>query len=298
MRALKRGEKVHDAIRLIVQKSIHTCLTSLIGDKSSTLTDEAIHDIRKQVKVVRSLLKLVRSDMGDRSYRRANRCLREANRPLSDTRDARVILATYNELMDRCGTSAPARMRIQRTLEGRLRKMRARVAGSTQTKRRIAQRLRTAEQLVCDCRASHGSWKKISRGVRNMYAQGRDAFEIAAADKSDANLHELRKRAKTLLYTCTFLRKVGPRPRSMSADLKRFAELLGAHRDLAMLQRAAAPRWLVREGLLREQLAGLAARQQASLCNRAWRVGSRIYGSSATAFVNGLHRDWKAWRHS
>ena len=298
MRALKRDEKVHDALQLIVQKSIQACLTALTADESSTLTDEAIHDIRKQVKTVRSLLRLMRSDMGDHAYQHASRCLREANRPLSDTRDAKVIFATYNKLMARRNTLTAPRMRIQRTLEGRLRKARARVAGSTQTKRRIAQRLRTAEHLVRHCRASHGSWKNISRGVHNMYAKGRDAFETAAADKSDANLHELRKRAKDLLYTCTFLRKLGPLTRAMSADLKRFTDLLGAHRDLAMLQRASAARWLVRENSLREKIADMAAREQASLCNRAWRIGSRVYGSSPTAFVNRLHRAWKAWRRS
>src|ERR1700737_1955581 len=99
MRALKRDEKVRDAIQLVVQKSTHASVALLSGIKGSTLTDEVIHDLRKQVKMLRSLLRLERADMGDLRYRRANRCLREASLPLSGVRDAKVVLTSCDRLM-------------------------------------------------------------------------------------------------------------------------------------------------------------------------------------------------------
>jgi len=131
-----------------------------------------------------------------------------------------------------------------------------------------------------------------------MYAKGRDALKMAAAEKSDANLHELRKRAKDLLYTCELLRKASPRARALFADLKRFTDLLGEHRDLAMLLRVMAAGRLVHEGPLGGQLAKLASREQTSLCNRAWKIGLRIYDEPAAAFVSRVHGDWKSWRNS
>jgi len=296
MRALKRDEKVHDAIQLVVQKRTRSSVALLSGRKGSGLTDEAIHDLRKKVKMLRSLLRLVRADMGDRRYQRANRCLREANLPLADVRDTKVVLSSCDRLTDRCDSLDTARMHLHERLAKRLEKARARVAASLSTRGTITGKLRTAERLVTDWHASQGSWKSVSHGLRSMYANGRATLRKAAADKSDANLHGLRKRAKDLLYTCEFLRQASPRTRSLSADLKRFTDLLGEHRDLAMVQHALTAGRRAHEDSLCRQLIKLAAREQASLCNRAWKIGVRIYDEPAAAFVSRVHRDWKAWR--
>jgi CHAD domain-containing protein len=108
----------------------------------------------------------------------------------------------------------------------------------------------------------------------------------------------MRKRAKDLLYTCEFLRKASPRTRALAADLKRLTDLLGQHRDLAMLQGAVAAGRLVHEGALHRQLVKLASREQASLCNRVWKIGLRIYDEPAAAFASRVHGDWKAWRNN
>jgi len=296
MRALRSEENVHDAIQLVVRRSTRASLALLTDGKSSTLTDEAIHDLRKRVKMLRSLLRLVRADMGDRRFQRANCGLREANLPLSGVRDAKVVLISCNRLVGRCNALDTARMRLHKALERHLEEARVRVAASPRSRRTVAGKLRTAERAVSDWHASQGSWRTLSHGLRSMYTKGRDALKIATADISDANLHELRKRAKDLLYACEFLRKASPRARTLSADLKRFTDLLGVHRDLAMLQRAAGQ--LVRDGSLRRQLIQLASHEQALLANRAWKIGSRIYDKSAAAFVSRVHRDWKAWQDS
>lgn len=296
MRALKRGEKVHDAIQLVVQKTTHASIALLSRGKGSTLTDKAIHDLRKQVKMLRSLLRLVRADMGDRRYERANGCLREASLPLAEVRDAKVVLSSCDQLMGRHDSLDTAHLRLQAELARRLEVSRVRVAAPPATRRTIAMKLQTVERLVTAWRTSHSSWRNLSHGLRTMYAKGREALKKADADKSDANLHELRKRAKDLLYTCEFLRRASPRAKCLSADLKRFTDLLGEHRDLAMLQHAVAARQLVHEGSLSRQLAKLASRKQESLLNRAWKTGFPIYEQSAAAFVSRVHRDWKAWR--
>jgi CHAD domain-containing protein len=175
MCALKSEENVHDAIQLVVERSTRASLALLTDGKSSTLTDEAIHDLRKRVKGLRSLLRLVRADMGDRRFRRANRGLREANLPLSGVRDAKVVLTSCNRLVGRFNALDVARMRLRKALERRLEEARVRVAASPRTRRIVAGKLRTAERVVSDWRASQGSWKNLSHGLRSMYAKGRDA---------------------------------------------------------------------------------------------------------------------------
>jgi CHAD domain-containing protein len=296
MRALERDEKVHDALQLVVQKSTRASVGLLGGRKGSTVTDEAIHDLRKDIKMLRSLLRLVHTDLGDLRYRRANRCLREASLPLSGVRDAKVVLTSCDRLMKRCDSLDTTRRRLHAELARRLEVARARVAASPGTRTAIAGKLQSAERLITSWRASRGSWKSLSHGLRSMHAKGRDALEKAAANKSDANLHELRKRAKDLLCCGEFLRKASPRARSLSAGLKRLTELLGKHRDLAMMQHALTAERFVHDDSLCRQLVKLASREQASLCNRAWKVGLRIYAEPTGAVVSRVHRDWKAWR--
>ncbi len=138
----------------------------------------------------------------------------------------------------------------------------------------------------------------LSLGLRSMYTKGRHALEIATADSSDSNLHELRKRSKDLLYACEFLGKASPRARSAATDLRRFTDLLGKHRDLAMLQGVVTAGPRMTERSFRSQLVTLAAREAALLRNRALRIGSGIYDESAATFVRRVRRDWKTWRHN
>jgi hypothetical protein len=128
-----------------------------------------------------------------------------------------------------------------------------------------------------------------------VYAQGRDALETAVSKESDANMHELRKRAKDLLYTGAFLRKASPYAKSLLPNLDRFTDLLGLDHDLAILRRAAT-RQLVRNEPLRRRLSELALRRQTLLRRRAWRIGSRVYCDSPTVYMRQIHKDWKNCR--
>jgi CHAD domain-containing protein len=295
---LSRNENVHDAIQLVVQRSTKASVAWLAGRKAPYLTDKAIHDLRKQLKTLRSLLKLVRADMGDWRYRRANRGLRDAGLPLSAVRDAKVVLTACNRIVRRCEPFNTQGKRMITALERRLEETHSRIAAAAGTRRTIAANLRTIERLVTDWHPSQGSWKNLSRGLRSMYIKGRHALGIATADSSDDNLHELRKRSKDLQYACEFLRKASPRVRRTATALKRFTDLLGEHRDLAMLQRAVAAGRRVSERSVRSQLVKLASLEAAALRHRALRIGPGIYDESAATFMRQVHRDWKTWRRN
>lgn len=295
---LRRNENIHDAIQLVVQRGTKSCVARLTGRKAPKLADDAIHDLRKQFKALRSLVKLVRDDMGDWRYRSVNRGLRNASLPLSAARDAKVVLTTCNRIVRRCESFNSQGKRMITALERHLEETRVRIAAVADTRRTIAANLRTVERLVTDWHASQGSWKSLSRGLRSMYTKGRHALGIATADSSDDNLHELRKRSKDLLYACAFLRKASPRARRTATALKRFTELLGEHRDLGMLQRAVAEGRRVSERSVRSQLAKLVSREEAALRHRALRIGPGIYDESAATFVGHVHRDWKTWRRN
>ena len=68
---------------------------------------EAIHEARKDVKKTRSLLRLYRSELGTRDFRRHNSALRAAAAELSGLRDADVMLETVDMLAERYNGQLP-----------------------------------------------------------------------------------------------------------------------------------------------------------------------------------------------
>src|SRR5689334_4082029 len=69
----------------------------------------AVHQARKEIKKSRSLLRLVRPALGNRTYRRENRALRDAARTVAHVRDADVMVETVKALQERFAGQVPAR---------------------------------------------------------------------------------------------------------------------------------------------------------------------------------------------
>src|ERR1700690_4419144 len=93
---LKRKESVSDGIRRIVKREIGTALEQLASRGQS---DEAVHEARKCLKKVRAALRLVRDELGGPAYRRENFALRDAARPLTEVRDATMLVETLERLI-------------------------------------------------------------------------------------------------------------------------------------------------------------------------------------------------------
>ena len=98
MRALRRGERVHDAILRDLRRSAAVCVRLLTDDMKTHLGEEPIHEVRTRIKKMRSLLRLVRPELGETNYQRTKRLLQQATMPLARVRDSAVILTTCDGL--------------------------------------------------------------------------------------------------------------------------------------------------------------------------------------------------------
>src|SRR6185295_307352 len=66
-----------------------------------------VHGVRKDLKKLRSELRLLRHELGDDLYRAENSNYREAGRLLSHSRDAEVKVETLEDICVRCGGTLP-----------------------------------------------------------------------------------------------------------------------------------------------------------------------------------------------
>ncbi len=287
MRELSTNDDVHDAVRRFLRRGIRKALLLL---KEEPLTDEAIHDVRRKLKKLRAVLRLARSGLGHARFRRINICLREAGLPLSELRDAKVLVSTWRTVCRRSRVGSELRETLLAVFEARLEEARSHVLDSPRIVAEVSDRLRHARKWMSQRPSPKGSWDILQEGLNRAHARGVTALKRATATCSDSTLHELRKRAKDLHNVCVFIANAG------TADLgplvrstRRLGDLLGEDRDLALLERAMTGPHLARLGA-RRRIQALASGRRRRLQAEALRLSRTIYSPAMSARLRKYFR--------
>jgi CHAD domain-containing protein len=296
---LRAGETAADAVRRIAHGRVDTALEQLRREAKTDVAG-AIHDARKDLKKLRSLLRLVRADLGKQRYRAENGRYRAAGRLLSGARDAEVKLATLAALAERYPDELPDSDELRRTLEDE----RDRVAG-TAGGPELEQRLEQAATAIATGGAEIDGWDLdddgfdlLHAGLERSYRRGRDAFRSLGDDPSDIAIHEWRKRVKDLWYQLRLLCSIWPATMKGAADTAHeLADLLGDHHDLGVLTDDVGTRTPGALGAPdAERLIALARRRQRELLDAARPLGERLYAEKPKRFTARIAAYWDAAR--
>jgi len=241
---------------------------------------------------------MVKDDLGRKRFERTNRRLRDASRPLSDLRDAKVLIDTLEALCKQGSLSATSARPIRKALEGRRQQVRKRVLKNRRMRRTIVSELAKSSRIIAGWSPAHRGWKPIGTGLTRTYRRGRAAMEAAVQRGSDAALHESRKRTKDLLYATEFIVQVRPQAlQPIVDDAHALTDLLGDDHDLAVLQDVVDGELELRlPAARRNQLERLVARRRRHIQQQARTLGHRLYAQPDAQFVDRLHGYWKAWR--
>jgi CHAD domain-containing protein len=274
---------------------IHKAQVSL---KGKHVADSAVHGARKQIKMARATLRLLRRGLSKKRYRAQNERLRDAAKPLSQVRDATVLLSAIDDLLDGQGRGHAGSLKgIHDQLTHERARTRSRVVGEggLAESRRLLRRARTQ---ASKWHVGRKGWSVIGEGLGRVYAQGRNAFAAARETSTDTALHEWRKQVKYLRHQLRLLQPIQPDTVSrMVEELHRLGDHLGDDHDLAILQikLAAQPARLANEPAQR-RLSTKINRRRLSLQRRAMELGSRLYEETPQQFCSRLRDYWHAWR--
>src|SRR5262245_12616013 len=96
MSQLRHSESGTQGARRFVRKQVTAAFRAL-GDRGAS-SDETVHDSRKRLKRAREGLRLLREAIGEKRYRCENALIRDVARPLTELRDARILLDTLKEI--------------------------------------------------------------------------------------------------------------------------------------------------------------------------------------------------------
>jgi CHAD domain-containing protein len=232
-------------------------------------------------------------------YRRENMAFRDAARPLSEVRDAKILVETLDKIAKTNGR-APRRQPfagMRRELLRNQNGVREKVLDHDEAFTIVDSVMKDALERLDDWVDVHDGWSSVGEGVQRVYRRGRRAWAVAREKPTVEHLHEWRKQVKYLRHQLELLR---PMKASILGPLAERAEelgdVLGDDHDLAMLRREVAgdPERFGGTEVV-ESILGRIDRGRERLERRAVSLGRRIFRSAPKDFGERLHAYWKAW---
>jgi CHAD domain-containing protein len=295
---LRREERATEAVRRIVRREARKALDGLPPRRLPK--DAALHDARKRIKKARAALRLVRKPLGDDAYRRENEELRDAARPLSAVRDAKILVEAFDRVAGPGSRSRGSALASARELlvAGQLR-ARRRLLGAKSPLKPARRALKSVRKRARGWKLGSRSWRALGAGLDRVYRAGRSQLALTRRRPTDENLHELRKQAKYLWQQLEILQPIGPSTiRTLARRAHELSSRLGEDHDLAVLRRrlvrsdSKAPRGAARV------VSGRVGRARVDLRAKAFEVARRVYGEDPDELAKRLEVRWRAWRRS
>ena len=296
---LKDGEPVSKGVKRLAAKELDKAI-EVLSARGKGDRDETVHDARKRLKKVRALLRLVRDEVGESVYKAENAALRDAAHPLTEVRDAKVLVDALDGVIEHAaeGVNGHAFDSLRRALGANQREVRKRVLEVRGAFTKVKAALREARRRVKDWPVAKRGWGALEGGLRRVYRAARNAFATAAAAATVENLHEWRKQVKYLWHQLEVLEPVWPGMMDVLAEQARvLSGYLGDDHDLAILrQTLEGDPQKFRDRNAVEKLLPLLDRRRAELQRQAAALGQRLHRDRPGEFVRRVKAYWKAWR--
>lgn len=294
---LKTEEDAAAGIRRIAAGRAEKALARLRGADEGDLA-AAIHGARKDLKKLRGLLRLVREELGKKTFEAEDRRYRDAGRAFSGSRDAEVKLQTLLELRRRFAElPAGDGERWEARLEAERDELAAAATGESEGRiGAAATAIEAGREAIRHWSLETDSWALVGPGLSKTYRQGRKAMARVRADPSTKTVHDWRKRAKDLWYQLRILRDAWPGPLGETATQSHaLTELLGDHHDLAVLAADLEARMELGDSAAFDTAI---ERRQGELLGAALGIGERLYAEKPKAFGRRIERYWLVWRRA
>lgn len=309
---LGTDERLSGGLQRIALEQFDRAIYGLIDPDADV--DKAVHEARKAMKRLRAVLRLVRSEIGDRAYRAENALLRDTARLIAPMRDGAVMVDAVRNLRTDYGDrlSPLVFQELESALLDRHLRRRGRVLDDETIFPRVVANLRAA-------RARYASWpveddefpppgpsnhpvishrfSSVGPGLQATYARGRREMQLAMREPTSEHFHAWRKRVKYLRHQTEVLAPLWPDVvGGMAKSFDRLGEILGEEHDLAvLLQLVAGVPSLCPDPVDRSLLAALAQHRRSELRVAAGALGTRLFAERPDRFAERIGAYWDAW---
>jgi CHAD domain-containing protein len=250
---------------------------------------QLVHETRKTIKRMRAMARVLRPEIGEREWERANATLREAGRRLARARDADVRIATLRDMRARHPDEL-AGEQIDALL-ARLEPPRTSTPEPGPEPAVLADVAEMRRHLLRWNLLDHDADALVA-GLRSIYRDGRRRYKRVEHSRTGdpERLHDWRKRVKSLYYALDTLggRQL-PATAKTTRRADRLGEVLGAEHDLWMLASFLQDEPELPERT-RELLLALIEQRRGQLRKRALKLGARLYARRPARFAERAGR--------
>lgn len=277
-------------------EALHRIALSQITPIQRTLAEGpdpvGIHDIRKQVKKLRALLRLLRAGL-PRVQPAETVLLRDAARLLAAQRDAVVRLATLDSLI--LAEDGPEMLAFRAHLAIEAETM---PNASPLDPTRLHDMFDSLALRVEGWQVQGNDRRVLVEGLATTREKARRQLRIARDVGTAEALHDLRKRVKDHWYQARLLSPIWPAMMKPIADeAGRLGETLGLHHDLAQLalHMDTLPED-VTSPALRAALLPRITEAQAGIEAAAFPLGARLLAGDPEEIAELWVKWWRIWR--
>jgi len=284
----KINEPVEKGFRRIAREQLDASLAELAGPQ---IDASGIHECRKALKRLRSLVRLASGAIGNAKAARRTKALGEIAKLLSAQRDQTVMLETISKLSEDVPDAAAALAPLRTSLAAHAGNQPAAFDEDTAVRARLL--LLQEAKKFARMQFSKRGFAALEGGLEKSYRQARKATKYAYDEPTDENFHNLRKAVQWHWRQMSLLARAWPDEFAVRVSAAReLSQLLGDDHDLAVLAGAAsAAADMTAEQ--KEAAVGLCQRQQQILRASAEFRAKRLFAETPDAFVKRMSAYWR-----
>ncbi|MEQ8823788.1 MAG: CHAD domain-containing protein [Filomicrobium sp.] len=299
-----RKESFKSGFYRIAQEQISRALKEWDNDNRPI----AVHETRKCLKRIRSLLRLFRPVIAPDQFRRENARLRDIGRELSTCRDLQVKLELTLLLrhQPKATTKKPKQAaNLDRALKALHEDLASKIEGSAGStaappRQRIAKALEAANKSLQSVAISSKGFAAVGPGLELSYKLGRKAMaDVIAGRGGEEASHEWRKQVQAHWRQTALLSNAWPELFAARVALARkLSEELGQDHDLAVLRdyvRKADNKKIGADDV--KLLCELIDARQAALREMALADGALLYAEKPAELRSRVRKYWKSARN-
>ena len=295
---LENNETLSFGLKRIVLELIDNSIFHFAKGNGSF--NEDVHETRKNFKKIRTVLRLIKTSIGNQNFKLENSFYAGSGRVLSDLRDSTVLISTFDKLLKKSELEMSSfDFSIFRNF---LIEKHKNISASKSKKSEVINSLSTdlllARSRVFDLEITGDSFKLIKNNLRRIYEQGQQCMYAVFSEPIKANVHEWRKRVKDLWYSMRILSNIWPEIMSpLVILLGRLSDLLGDTNDLFLLkERIIANQSKFKDDQHTKELITFIDRRIIDLLREARSIGRKVYSEDSKYFVGRMQNYFEIWR--
>ncbi|MGB3021147.1 MAG: CHAD domain-containing protein [Methyloceanibacter sp.] len=253
---------------------------------------KGVHDARKCLKKLRSLLLLIRPGLPEALFLSLTERVRTIARGLASARDAHALLDAINKLEAQVDDDGAPIVALRDWLRQRRQAAERNLEGDMSTDALRA--LFALRPAMANLAVYPDDFRPVAKGLRESYRDGRKAFARAFASGADEDFHDWRKTLQHHWRHMQLLTPCWPSELTARAELSRsLSQILGDDHDIALIQQlVSAPTMTFASPEDTAAFLKRCRRRQRALRQDARKRGGRLLAERSRPFVDRIEALW------